>query len=168
MTAETMMTRDPVSCSPSLRLEEALLLMHRHQMQGLPVVDDSRKLVGLLSLRGLVRALLPVAAQLSDAGLLDLSYLPDDTGALRERLKGLRGRPVEDFMHPLAETVVCKPDTSVPELLYLLSRSDWNPPMLSVIGEDGQLLGVVTEWDILNNLANGLPDSTPGKREEQH
>jgi CBS domain-containing protein len=63
---------------------------------------------------------------------------------------------------------VCKPDTSVPELLYLLSRSDWNPPMLSVIGEGGELLGVVTEWDILNNLANGLLDSTPGKRGEQH
>jgi CBS domain-containing protein len=167
MTAETMMTRDPVTCSPSLRLEEALLLMHRHQVQSLPVVDDSGKLVGLLSLRGLVRALLPVAAQLSDAGLLDLSYLPDDTGALRGRLEGLSGRPVQDFLHPLGETVVCKPDTSVPELLYLLSRSDWNPPMLSVIGEGGELLGVVTEWDILNHLANGLPDSTPGKRGEQ-
>ncbi|MGA7982728.1 MAG: CBS domain-containing protein [Chromatiaceae bacterium] len=153
MTAESMMTRTPVTCPPDIRLEDALVLMRQHQVHNLAVVDANGKFLGLLGLRGLVRAMLPVAAQLNDAGLLDLSYLPDDIGELRERLQGLRGRPVADFLHPMDETVVCKPTTSVPELLYLLSRSACNPPFLVVTGDEGELLGVVTEWDILNNLA---------------
>jgi CBS domain-containing protein len=162
MTAETIMRRDPVTCTPDLPLEDALLLMRRHQVQNLPVVDGSGKFLGLFGLRGLVRAMLPIAAQLNDAGLLDLSYLPDDTDALRERLRDLSGKPIADLVHRAEETVVCKAETSVPELIYLLSGGRWNPPLLCVLGDGGELLGVVTEWDILNSLADGLLDNDQG------
>jgi CBS domain-containing protein len=167
MTAETMMTRNPLTCQPNMRLEEALVLMRQHHVHNLPVVDADGKFLGLLGLRGLIRAMLPMAAQLNDAGLLDLSYLPDDIGELRERLQGLRGRPVADFLHAKEETVVCKVATSVPELLYLLSRTGCNPPLLAVTGDAGELLGVITEWDILNNLAVRLledPADTGGEQ----
>jgi CBS domain-containing protein len=153
MTAEAIMTRNPVTSAPDTRLEDALALMRQHHLHNLPVVGADGKLLGVLGLSGLTRALLPVAAQLIGAGLLDLSYLPENLGELRERLEGLRGLKVADFLPSKDEMVVCKPDASVHELIYLMSHSSSRPGIVLVTGDAGELLGVVTDWDILNKLA---------------
>ncbi|MBO3799560.1 MAG: IMP dehydrogenase [Candidatus Brockarchaeota archaeon] len=46
---EEAMTRDVVVASPSVTPEEAVELMKRHRVEKLPVVDDNKRLVGLIT-----------------------------------------------------------------------------------------------------------------------
>ncbi|MHC1742455.1 MAG: CBS and ACT domain-containing protein [Syntrophobacteraceae bacterium] len=55
-----IMTRNPVTVSPSNTLEDVLLLMERVPVGALPVVDDNRKVVGIISTRDLMRAFITV------------------------------------------------------------------------------------------------------------
>ncbi len=55
-----IMTRNPVSVSPSNTLEDVLLLMERMPVGAIPVVDDNRKIVGIISTRDLMRAFITV------------------------------------------------------------------------------------------------------------
>jgi len=55
-----VMTRDPVAISPANTLEDALLLMERMPVGAFPVVDEDRKLKGIVSIRDLMRAFINV------------------------------------------------------------------------------------------------------------
>jgi acetoin utilization protein AcuB len=54
------MTRNPVTVSPANTLEDALLLMERVPVGAFPVVDGDGKLMGIISVRDLLRAFINV------------------------------------------------------------------------------------------------------------
>ena len=51
--SESGMIVDPVTCRPEQRISEALAVMSRYKISGVPVVDDNGKLVGILTNRDL-------------------------------------------------------------------------------------------------------------------
>lgn len=55
-----IMTKDPVTVSPANTLEDVLLLMERVPFSAFPVVDQDRKLVGIITIRDLMRAFVNV------------------------------------------------------------------------------------------------------------
>jgi acetoin utilization protein AcuB len=55
-----IMTKSPVTVSPSDTLEDVLLLMERMPVSAFPVVDDDKKIVGIISTRDLMRAFITV------------------------------------------------------------------------------------------------------------
>lgn len=55
-----IMTKNPVTISPSNTLEDALLLMQKISVGAFPVVDQEGKLKGILSVRDLMRAFINV------------------------------------------------------------------------------------------------------------
>ncbi len=55
-----IMTRNPVTISPTDTLEDALLLMQKMSVGAFPVVDQQRKLKGIISVRDLMRAFINV------------------------------------------------------------------------------------------------------------
>jgi CBS domain-containing protein len=50
------MKKRVVSCNPSCRIVDALMIMKRHGIRHLPVVTKARRLLGMISLRDLVAA----------------------------------------------------------------------------------------------------------------
>jgi acetoin utilization protein AcuB len=56
----SIMTTDLVTVSPANTLEDALLLMERVRVGAFPVVNQDRKLIGILSIRDLMRAFINV------------------------------------------------------------------------------------------------------------
>ncbi len=59
MKVRDVMDKIVVSVPPQTTYEQAAKIMHQHRFSGLPVVDDSGKLVGILSEKDLFRALYP-------------------------------------------------------------------------------------------------------------
>jgi acetoin utilization protein AcuB len=53
---DACMTPDPITAAPDLLLEEAVQLLLKHKISGLPVVDG-RRLVGILTVTDLLRVL---------------------------------------------------------------------------------------------------------------
>jgi glutamate dehydrogenase (NAD(P)+) len=66
-----------------------------------------------------------------------------------------RYRPIRDVMEPLT---TIGPEMTLRQAATLLV--DDPNEMLSVV-QDGQLLGVVTDWDITNAIAQGRPETLP-------
>jgi acetoin utilization protein AcuB len=55
-----IMTKDPISISPAYTIQDALLLIQNSKVGALPVVDDNKRLTGIISVRDLLRAFINV------------------------------------------------------------------------------------------------------------
>lgn len=53
---ELCLTPDPIACKPTDTLESALALMDEHQVRRLPVVDNSDRLMGVITLSDIARS----------------------------------------------------------------------------------------------------------------
>lgn len=58
--AKDIMTKNPITISPTSTLQDALLVMESHRVGAFPVVDDKGILKGILSIRDLMRAFINV------------------------------------------------------------------------------------------------------------
>ncbi|MFT5697218.1 MAG: arabinose-5-phosphate isomerase [Desulforhopalus sp.] len=54
ITAEKIMTKNPICIGPDHLAADALSIMQKHEITALPIVDDKRKLIGLLHLHNLL------------------------------------------------------------------------------------------------------------------
>lgn len=152
MTAKTIMTADPVVVLPTDKVSTALLLMHKHSIHELPVVDEEGAFVGLFGRIRFIEALLPLVTQ-GRHGLSDLSFLPDSEAKLIKHLEAVGEQPVSDFLEKKKNLTFCKPGTPFPKLLQLLSQSKTTLPVIVVKGKDKKVVGMVSTWDLLSKIA---------------
>ena len=151
-----------------------MLLMNENRVHDLPVVDEDGCFMGMFGVRRLIRTLLPVAAQLDEYGLSDLSYMSDDLPELVERLTEVGTQPVSDFLDK-HKPVVCGRNTPLVELMKLLTKSETSLPVIVVKGKRQKVVGMVSNWDVLAKIGarlfaheqlpasyQGASDSEPG------
>jgi acetoin utilization protein AcuB len=79
-----IMTANPVTVSPANTLQDALLLMQRINVGALPVVDRDGKIVGIITLRDLLRAFTEVLG-IDEPGML-LGIVGDDQQGQMKRI----------------------------------------------------------------------------------
>jgi len=77
-----IMTADPVTVSPANTLQDALLLMQKIHVGALPVVDRDGKVVGIISLRDLLRAFTGVLG-IDEPGMLLGIVANDQQGQMK-------------------------------------------------------------------------------------
>lgn len=165
MTVENIMSFRLVKLKPTDKVCDALKIMHEKQIRNLPVVDEEDQFVGLFGIRGLIRLLLPKAGKIK-YGLKDLSFMPDDVGALYKRLEDVSQEPVSDFLEKKKHLTFCKPSTTFPEVLELLDQNaDTSLPVIVVKGKRKKLVGMVSAWDVLEKLVMNavIVDEESGK-----
>ncbi|MTI94091.1 MAG: CBS domain-containing protein [Firmicutes bacterium] len=144
--SEAIMSRDVITVNPDSTVREAVELMLKHRISGLPVVDGEGKLVGLLTENDLVlggKPSLPVHLQVLE------NLLGSQDPELRTvQLRQLAGQSVSKLM--TREVTTARPQTPVGELVNLLVANDFK--RISII-ENGQLVGIVTQADIVRVMA---------------
>lgn len=87
--AKNIMTANPVTISPAETVEKAVMLMLDHKIGGLPVVEESGRLVGILSDQDVFKALVDITgARLG--GIQVGVELPDAPGTMRPIFDTLR------------------------------------------------------------------------------
>lgn len=77
-----LMTADVICCRSGASLQEAMELMERHHIRHLPVLDPGRRLLGVISQRDVLAALLAAVKADTDAGRERL---------LLEKLRSMKG-----------------------------------------------------------------------------
>lgn len=160
MTTASVMTTNLVTLQPQDRVADALLLMCRHKVHNLPVIDSAGVYLGLFSLRHLTHALLPKAAQLDQHNLLmHVNFMPDTLDEISQRLNALGCQPVSELLEKADRVRVCAPDTPLPEMLQLLYESPTSVPVVVLEGEGQRLTGMVSHWDVLAKLMVNLLDT---------
>ena len=156
MKVRDVMTADVAVAGPQTPVSEIARLMDERDVSGVPVVDEGRRVVGLVTDLDLIarntRLDPPLFFQLLDA------RIPLETpGHYRKRLRHMLGTEARDVMSE--DVVTIGPDESGEALAELFLESRANP--VPVV-EDGRLVGIVSRADLLR-LMRVAPDERTDK-----
>jgi CBS domain-containing protein len=127
--------------------KDALEIMAKNKRNGLVVLDDNNKVVGMLSSLGLIRHVVP-------------DYLEEDKhlaafeseDIFEKRTKEVKNDPIESFMNKHFFTV--RTHHSLMEAATLMSEH--NIRHLPVVDENSKLVGYITRTDIKKAMADIL------------
>jgi CBS domain-containing protein len=146
VSVKEIMTQDVVTLSPETGIAEAAKLLLDRGFNGVPVVDGTNKLVGLLCQSDLVaqqkKFPLPSVFTILD-GIIPLT----STKHLEKEIQKMTATTVADAM--TRDPVTVKPDTSIEEACSIMV--DENFHTLPVV-DGGALVGIVGKEDILRTL----------------
>ena len=145
--ARDVMSGEPATISPKAGVVDAARQMLDRHISGLPVVDDSSRLVGVITEGDLLRRVEMGTEEQSDG-----SFFSSELA--REFLKS-HGKYVEDVMTTKVASVL--PNTPLVEIARLLQLMQLK--RVPVI-ERGRVVGVVSRADILRVLVDSAAPVT--------
>jgi CBS-domain-containing membrane protein len=143
VTVGDVMTRDVVAVRPSTPMHELVADLVQRRFRAVPVIDDERRVVGIVTNGDLVRrGGLPVRLELLQSF---------DTPDLHDALARLASehREVQEVMTAPAITV--HPAMDVQHAAELMIRRRLK--RLPVVDEQGRLVGIVSRVDLLHTVA---------------
>lgn len=149
MNAADIMTRKVVSVDVETTIAEAARLMLQHHISGLPVTDQSGKMVGIITESDLLhRAELGTGRR--HQRWIELLIGP---GRLADNYVEAHARKVGEAMTETVVSVV--PRTELPDIVRLMEAR--NVKRVPVI-DAGRLVGIVSRADLVRALVHGLID----------
>ncbi len=157
-TVRDVMTRKVVAVAPDASLATAAGLMSRYRVSGLPVVGPSRRVLGVISQKDVIRVLHDGTGLRLPGSVFDLilsSGRDAPAGIAEEGRRMLTRTRVRAAMRRPAITV--SPDASLDEAVRTLISSRIN--RLPVV-EGGYVVGIVTRHDLLTGLTPEEPVET--------
>lgn len=131
MIIERRMTRNPVTATPDMNIQDAKELMVREKVHRLPVLDSEKKLVGVISEKDILEA---APSPVSTLSAYEMNYLMS-----KLTVKKLMSR------HP----VTLDKNATIEEAARLMIDQDLS--CLPVL-EDGKLVGIVSKSDLFKIL----------------
>ena len=151
MSASDVMTRNVASIGRDAPIGDAIRLMLNHRISGLPVVDGSGKVVGMLTEGDLLRRA-ETQTERQRPRWLELLLGP---GRLADEYVRTHGRKVGEIM--TEDVVSVAEDTPLAEIVQLMERR--RIKRLPVLRGDA-LVGIVTRADLMRALGQ-LVDKEP-------
>ncbi len=125
------MTRNPVTATPDMNIQDAKALMVKERVHRLPVLDSEKKLVGVISEKDILEA---APSPVSTLSAYEMNYLMN-----KLTVKKLMSR------HP----VTLDKNATIEEAARLMIDQDLS--CLPVL-EDGKLVGIVSKSDLFKIL----------------
>ena len=148
-TVADIMERDPVAVRLDDDVESVIRVLRENELPGVPVVDDSGKVVGIITENDLI--LRDEQADLHLPHHLDIMggviYL-ESMKHFEQRIKKAFASKAEDMM--TADPIIVTPDSPVDDAAELIAENKHN--RLPVVDDDGRLVGVVTRLDVLDAI----------------
>jgi len=138
------MTRHPVMAEPTMSIVEAQGMMAEAKVRHLPVIETGKRLIGLVTRQ---RMRIP-PTELSSLNVWEITRF-------------LSNLTVKDVMVKQQDLVTIEPDATLEEAAQLMVKNKIG--CLPVL-EEGIVVGIITEIDLLNELTDLLGGSIPGVR----
>jgi len=150
MNASDVMTRNVLSVRPEATIAEAIRLMLDNRISGLPVLDETGRLVGILTEGDLLRRG-ETGTERHRPRWLEILMGP---GRLAEEYVRTHGRRIAEVM--TRDPVGVSPDTPLEEIVALMERHRIKRvPVL-----DGDVpVGILSRADLLRGLAGALAEA---------
>ncbi|MDI1267260.1 MAG: CBS domain-containing protein [bacterium] len=154
MRAHQIMTKDVTTVTPHTSIRDAASIMLKCHFSGLPVVDDSGSLVGMVSQSDFLRRA-ETGTVRKRTGILQLF---SSAGKLANEFVHEHGRKVQDVM--TTDVLTIGEQTTLSEIVALMEKHDVKRlPVMS-----GKILaGIVTRTNLLQavaSMARDVPDPT--------
>ena len=147
-TVADVMTHDPIVVKPETPIKEAIKILAKQRISGLPVVDDTGKLVGVLSETDLLWQETGVEPPLYITFLDSVIYLENPARHDKELHKAV-GQTVGEVMSD--EPVTVTPDQPLQKAAKLMQERSIR--RLTVTDDAGKVIGILTPGDIVRAMA---------------
>jgi CBS domain-containing protein len=148
-TVADIMDREPATVSPEDDIKTVISALQTHDLPGIPVVDETHKVVGIITDSDLV-----ISDEQSDfhlphyVNIMGGIVFLESTKHFEERAQKAFAATAEEMMTPDPLTV--KPGDPAEHAARLISEKHHN--RLPVVDDEGRLVGVVTRVDVLAAL----------------
>ena len=147
-----LMSKQVLSVSKGSNLEEVINFLSRHNISGVPVVDEENKMVGIISEKDIInfsreKDVLPFTRQ---SGWIAGDMSVTDMMSLEKSSEILGNTRVEEVM--TRDVVTVHRDSQISELAAIMKQKNIN--RIPVIDDTGQLVGIITRADLVNYLAD--------------
>jgi len=147
-TVADVMTRDPIVVRPETLLNEAIQILAERRISGLPVVDDTGKLLGIISETDLMWQETGVTPPAYIMFLDSVIYLQNPAKYERDLHKAL-GQTVGEVMS--RDPVTVSPDKNLREAAQLMHERGVH--RLPVVDTAEHVIGILTRGDIVRAMA---------------
>ena len=146
LTVKDIMTKDVITVSPEMEIAHAARLLLEKSINGVPVVDGTGKLVGILCQSDLVaqQKKFPIPSLFT---ILDGVISFTSMKHLEKEVQKITAMTVADAMTP--DPVTVGPETSIEEVgSIMVDRTYHTLPVVDA----GELVGIVGKEDVLRTL----------------
>lgn len=147
LTARDIMSKNVITVKKDTPISELSDLFINHNVNGIPVVDDDEKVIGIVTQGDLIEQNknlhIPTVITLFDAVLFLESEKKFETD-----VKKLTGNKVEDIYS--ADAITVSADTEIGEIATIMAEKDVHT--LPVM-DDGKLTGVIGKLDLIRGMA---------------
>jgi len=145
--ARDIMRTEITTVPPEMTVEELGRLFIEKNLSGLPVVDSSGKLIGIVTENDLIsqnkRLHIPTVLRLFDA------VIPlERPETFKKEVRKMAGRTVQDIC--TRELISINEDTGIEEIATIMSENKAHH--LPVV-RDGSLVGLVDQHDVIKGIA---------------
>ena len=147
-TVADIMTSNPILVNPNTPLQEAIGILADKKISGLPVVDETGKIVGVISESDLMWQESGIESPPYIMFLDSVIYLKNPARYNKEIHKAL-GQTVAEVMSDRPITIQAY--QSVPEAARIMH--DKKVRRLPVVDEDYKVIGIVTQGDVIKMMA---------------
>lgn len=147
-TVAEVMSTDPITVSPETSLQEAIQILAEKKISGLPVIDAQGQLVGVISETDLTWQATGVDTPPYVMFLDSVIYLQNPAKHNQEVHKAL-GQTVSEAMSDNPTTV--RESQLVREAARIMH--DKKVRRLPVVNEESQLVGIITQGDVIRMMA---------------
>jgi len=143
--AKDIMTKDVITVKPETTVEELARLLIEHRFSGVPVVDDAKRLVGIVTEHDLIsqnkRLHIPTIIRLFDA------YILLGSGKMESEIKKMAAVIVGDIC--TNKVVSITEETTIEEIATIISEKKVH--LLPVL-KDGIVVGIVGKVDVVGTM----------------
>jgi len=147
--AKDFMTKDVITIKADATVEELARLLIEHRISGVPVVDDKKRLIGIVTENDLIsqnkRLHIPTIIRLFDA------FIVFGSGRLEEEIKKMAATTVSDIC--TKKIVSITEDTLLSEAATIMSEK--NIHLLPVLRGD-IIVGIVGKADIVKAISGEI------------
>jgi CBS domain-containing protein len=147
LTAKDIMTRNVVTVKPDTSIEELASLLVKHQISGVPVVDDAGDLYGIVTENDLIsqnkRLHIPTVVSFLDAAI----YL-ESSKKFEQEVKRITATRAGDICARKVLTIA--EDTTLVDIATIMDEKKTH--LLPVV-KNGKMVGIVGKRDVVKAVA---------------
>lgn len=147
MIAASIMTTKVLSVPVGGTMYDAFKLVQGSRVRQIPVLDDNGKVVGVITPRSLLKAVLP--KYITEGLVEDVRFAPELPDFV-EHIDQLAYKKVSDLLEK--DFVAVSPETSTMEIATLMVSAKRHVESVLVVDDRKVLLGIISPWDVFKRL----------------